>query len=66
MYTESEYERYSELLRNSGVTDEDQISSILDFVYRLAVIAADEYEDRNKMKENGKEKEISHRQARPD
>lgn len=62
MYTTTERERYSALLRESGLTDEAQISSVLDFVYRLAVIAADEYQE-NTINQNGKKKEKRNCQA---
>lgn len=46
MYTKTEYDRYSALLQELGITDEAQISSVLDFVYRFAVIATDEYQEK--------------------
>ena len=56
MYTKQEYDRYAAMLRESGITEEEQIKSILDFVYRLSVIAADIYvENLNKPKDGAQE-----------
>jgi len=42
MYTKYELEKYSEMLRKSGLTsDEAQEKQVLDFVYRLSAVAAD-------------------------
>lgn len=57
MYTHQEFERYSAMLRESGITDETQIQKILDFVYRMSVIIADEYEDNLRRSHGTKEKE---------
>ena len=48
MYTPQEIERYSAMLREAGITDETQIREVLEFVYRLAGIIADDYEKEDK------------------
>ena len=67
MYTKQEYDRYAAMLRESGITEEEQIKSILDFVYRLSVIAADIYvENLNKPKDGAQEETQEGRQCGPD
>lgn len=58
MYTKKEYDYYSALLHESGITDEGQIKTVLDFVYRLAVEAANEYIDHLNKSKDGTETSI--------
>ena len=44
MYTKQEFDKYAAMLRESGLTaDASQDEAVLDFVYRLAEVAADMY-----------------------
>ena len=66
MYTKQEYDRYAAMLRESGITEEEQIKSILDFVYRLSVIAADIYVENLKQEDNGTEEKAQENQCGSD
>ncbi len=54
------------MLRESGITEEEQIKSILDFVYRFSVIAADIYVENLKQEDNGTEEKAQENQCGPD
>ena len=40
-YTEKEIERYTKKLADLGVTKEEEVIAVLDFIHRLASIAVD-------------------------
>ncbi len=66
MYSKQDYDRFSAMLRESGITDDGQIQSILDFAYQLAVIAADIYVDNLNQSQDGAQKEAQENQSGPD
>ena len=66
MYSKQDYDRFSGMLRESGITDDGQIQSILDFAYQLAVIAADIYVDNLNQSQDGAQKEAQENQSGPD
>ena len=53
MYTKEEYDQYASMLRESGITEDGQIQLILNFVYRLSVIATDVYIENLNQTKNG-------------
>ena len=66
MYTKQEYDRYAAMLRESGISEEEQIKSILAFVYRLSVIAADIYVENLNKPKDGAQEETQEGQCGPD
>ena len=66
MYSKQDYDRYSAMLRESGIIDDGQIQSILDFAYQLAVIAANIYKDNLNQSQNGAQKKAQENQSGPD
>ena len=47
-YTEKEIERYPKQLADLGITKEEEIVAVLDFVHKLANIAVDVYLEQNR------------------
>ena len=47
-YTEKEIERYTKQLADLGITKEEEIVAVLDFVHKLANIAVDVYLEQNR------------------
>ena len=48
-YTPKEIERYTKHLADLGITDEEQVAAVLEFIHKAACIAIEEY----RMKNNG-------------
>ena len=47
-YTEKEIERYTKKLADLGITKEEDVVAVLDFIHRLARIAVDIVLEKNK------------------
>ena len=47
-YTDKEIERYTKKLADLGVTKEEEVIAVLDFIHRLARIAVDIVLEKNK------------------
>ena len=47
-YTEKEIERYTKKLADLGITKEEEVIAVLDFIHRLASIAVDIVLEKNK------------------
>ena len=47
-YTDKELEKYTKQLADLGITKEEEVAAVLDFIHKLASIAADIYIEQQK------------------
>lgn len=47
-YTEKELEKYTKQLADLGITKEEEVAAVLDFIHKLACIAIDIVVEKNK------------------
>ena len=56
-YTPEEVDRYTKHLADLGITDEEQVAAVLEFIHKAACIAIEEYRMMNNITPNNHEQD---------